>query len=52
MVSETFRNIPKVSKSFGDGSLDYINFTYYNLSSNVIKVIFVRNMVFLAQNPM
>ena len=28
MVSETFRNIPKVSESFGDRSLDYKLFTY------------------------
>ena len=28
IVSETFQNIPKVSESFGDWSLDYIFFTY------------------------
>ena len=50
IISETFRNFPKVSETLGDWSFDYIVFTCGFASVVPIKVISVHKMTFLAEN--
>ena len=46
-----FRNIPKVSQSFGDRSLNCIVFTFRFVSVMPFRVILAYKMAFLSGNP-
>ena len=50
IISETFGNIPKVSESLGDRSLNYIIFTHGFILVMSLKVILVHKMTFLIVN--